>query len=174
MPILEGVGSVVAPLVTNIAGPIASGIGNAIGQGFSNILGSNTAADGDESAILGERDDSTIVDPGFAGSGPSRKLWYSTSEDYLDGYEYDDVGHMKQSDIVRQFQANIEKTALASDSGGGAFSDEAIANAARGFLRTAGRVYSQAEQQELMDEEHPQGARNLNGLDLRGTHYLEG
>ena len=79
------------------------------------------------------------------------------------------------SDIVRQFQANIGNTALGGGAiSGGGYSDDAIANAAQGFLRTAGRVYSLAEQQELMDEAHPQGARNLPGLDLRGTHYLEG
>ena len=79
------------------------------------------------------------------------------------------------SDIVAAFQRNAANSALGSGAGGGgAYSDDAISQAAQGFLRTAGRIYSLAEQQELMDEAHPQGARNLPGLDLRGTHYLEG
>lgn len=75
------------------------------------------------------------------------------------------------SDIVRQFQANIGNTALGNGSGGGSFSDAAIAQQAQGFLRTAGRVYSLAEQRDLENESHPSGARNLKDLDLTGTHY---
>lgn len=76
------------------------------------------------------------------------------------------------SDIVRQFQANIGNTALGANAGGrGGFSDAAIAEQARGFLRTAGRVYSLAEQRELEEESHPSGARNLKDLNLTGTHY---
>jgi hypothetical protein len=80
---------------------------------------------------------------------------------------YDD-----SSDIVRQFQANIGNTALGNGAGGGgSFSDAAIAEQAQGFLRTAGRVYSLAEQRDLENESHPSGARNLKELDLKGTHY---
>ena len=80
---------------------------------------------------------------------------------------YDD-----NSDIVRQFQANIGNTALGNGAGGGGnFSDAAIAQQAQGFLRTAGRVYSLAEQRDLENESHPSGARNLKELDLKGTHY---
>jgi len=80
---------------------------------------------------------------------------------------YDD-----SSDIVRQFQANIGNTALGNGAGGGGnFSDAAIAQQAQGFLRTAGRVYSLAEQRDLENESHPSGARNLKELDLKGTHY---
>ena len=76
------------------------------------------------------------------------------------------------SDIVRQFQANIGNTALGNGAGGGGnFSDAAIAEQAKGFLRTAGRVYSLAEQRDLENESHPSGARNLKELDLKGTHY---
>jgi hypothetical protein len=50
-------------------------------------------------------------------------------------------------------------------------SDDSIADNARKILRTAGRIYTLAEQRELEDEFHPRGARNLNELDLRGTHY---
>lgn len=76
------------------------------------------------------------------------------------------------NDIVRQFQAS-GGGALAG-SGGGNFGDDAIAGQARKFLaKTAGRVYSLAEQQELVDESHPNGARNKpNDDDLAGTHYV--
>jgi len=76
------------------------------------------------------------------------------------------------SDIVRQFQASGGGALNAPSSGGGSYSDDAIAAQARGLLRTAGRVYSPAEQRELEEESHVLGARNLNGLDLEGTHYL--
>ena len=81
------------------------------------------------------------------------------------------ASHEDGSDIVRQFQANIGNTALGNGAGGGSFSDAAIAEQARGFLRTAGRVYSLAEQRDLENESHPSGARNLKELDLKGTHY---
>jgi hypothetical protein len=76
------------------------------------------------------------------------------------------------NDVVRRFQAS-GGGALAT-SGGGNFGDDAIAGQARKFLaKTAGRVYSLAEQQELVDETHPQGARNKpNEDDLKGTHYV--
>lgn len=91
----------------------------------------------------------------------------------------DHGNHMKSgsydddnSDIVRSFQANIGNTALGNGAGGGGnFSDAAIAQQAQGFLRTAGRVYSLAEQRDLENESHPSGARNLKDLDLKGTHY---
>jgi LysM repeat protein len=193
MPILQDVGGAVLPMVTQTLGPIASGIGSAIGNGISGLLTAGVVADGDDSQLSNFNDDSSAVDPAFAGSGPSRKDWFSTSEewdnhhdyiDLLDEPESDLINYKVQpkqaayddgSDIVRQFQANIGNTALGGGAiSGGGYSDDAIANAAQGFLRTAGRVYSLAEQQELMDEAHPQGARNLPGLDLRGTHYLEG
>ena len=77
------------------------------------------------------------------------------------------------NDIVRQFQAS-GGGALAGSGGGGNFGDDDIAGQARKFLaKTAGRVYSLAEQQELVDESHPQGARNKpNEDDLAGTHYV--
>ena len=78
------------------------------------------------------------------------------------------------NDVVRRFQAS-GGGALANDgSGGGNFGDDAIAGQARKFLaKTAGRVYSLAEQQELIDESHPEGARNKpTNDDLRGTHYV--
>lgn len=45
---------------------------------------------------------------------------------------------------------------------------------ARRHLRVAGRQYTIAQQEELINERHPDGARNLDGLDLEGTHYVEG
>lgn len=38
--------------------------------------------------------------------------------------------------------------------------------------KVAGRQFSLREQQELINERHPLGARNLDELDLEGTHYL--
>jgi hypothetical protein len=52
------------------------------------------------------------------------------------------------------------------------FSVDDIAANAQAFLRTAGRVYSAGEQRTLEEESHPLGARNLDGLELDGTHYL--
>lgn len=76
------------------------------------------------------------------------------------------------SDVVRRFQAS-GGGALAS-SGGGSYGDDDIAGQARKFLaKTAGRVYSLSEQQELVDESHPSGARNKpTEDDLAGTHYV--
>ena len=76
------------------------------------------------------------------------------------------------NDVVRRFQAS-GGGALAND-GGGNHSDDAIAGQARKFLaKTAGRVYSLAEQQALIEESHPQGTRNKpTDDDLAGTHYV--
>jgi len=43
----------------------------------------------------------------------------------------------------------------------------------QGMRRVAGRQYSLAQQDELVNERHQLGARNLDELDLEGTHYLE-
>lgn len=98
--------------------------------------------------------------------------------------QYDD------SDIVRQFHATPGGQSLGRGGGGegassarsaamsqaasrGHFSNDDIAGAADAFLRrTAGRKYSPQEQAALMDEFHPLGARNLDGLNLEGTHYV--
>ena len=132
----------------------------------------------------------------FAGTGPDPKSWYGTSEDYVNKNEKDkrqdvtDLGddsiikytkdkpQQKASavanDVVRQFHAS-GGGALANDTsnGVGHFSDDAIAGRAQSFLKTAGRVYSLAEQEALMKESHPLGARNKpDEDDLAGTHYL--
>jgi len=74
------------------------------------------------------------------------------------------------SDIVRAFRANLDDSALGAGAGGGGRFDD-FSGAAQGFLRTAGRNYSLAEQSELIREGDKGGAGNLNSLDLRGTHY---
>lgn len=87
-------------------------------------------------------------------------------------YEPDMEREGAANDIVRQFQAS-GGGALAN-SGGGSFGDDDIAGQARKFLaKTAGRVYSLAEQRELVEESHPSGARNKpTDDDLAGTHYV--
>jgi hypothetical protein len=75
------------------------------------------------------------------------------------------------SDIVRTFQAHIGETALGAGAGQGAGRFDDFSSAAQGFLRTAGRNYSLAEQSELIREGDKGGAGNLRSLDLTGTHY---
>ena len=75
-----------------------------------------------------------------------------------------------ESDVVRSFQANLGETALGQNSRGSSRFDD-IAGAAQGFLRTAGRHFSLAEQSELIREGDKGGARNLDSLNLAGTHY---
>ena len=87
----------------------------------------------------------------------------------------EELRHLGSVDPIEKFYKSGAADALnsGSRSGGGSFSDDAIAANAQNFLmRTAGRNYSLAEQRELEDEEHHLGARNLDGLDLAGTHYL--
>ena len=79
------------------------------------------------------------------------------------------------SDPIEQFYSSgaAESLKSGSRSSGGSFSDDAIAaNASQFLMRTAGRNYSLSEQRELEEEEHHLGARNLDGLDLTGTHYI--
>ena len=84
------------------------------------------------------------------------------------GYSTDD-----DSDVVRTFQAHLGETALGAGAGQGAGRFDDLAGAAQGFLRTAGRNYSLAEQSELVREGDKGGARNLASLNLAGTHYEE-
>lgn len=74
------------------------------------------------------------------------------------------------SDLVAAFQKNAGWI-MSGETPGGAQGDGDIAGAAQAFLRTAGRNYSFAEQQELIDEGRQGAASNLKDLDLRGTHY---
>jgi hypothetical protein len=169
-PLIGEIGSAVAPAISGLA----SGLGGAL----SGLFTASAPDQPDHEAGLPAEDFGTSQQWVDANGGSHREdvddgdgdiTSYTSTRQQPKQASYDD------SDIVRQFQANIGNTALASvGGGGGAYSDDAISRAAQGFLRTAGRVYSLAEQQELIDESHPQGARNLHGLDLRGTHYLEG
>jgi hypothetical protein len=98
---------------------------------------------------------------------------YHEGEDEEDPYReasYDGHATDDSSDIVRAFQANLGDTALGAGGGGGGRFDD-ISGAAAGFLRTAGRNYSMAEQSELIREGDKGGAGNLGDLDLSGTHY---
>jgi LysM repeat protein len=169
-PLAGEIGSAVAPAISGLAGGLASGLGGLFSFGSAPDQPDHdaglpaedfgTSEEWINAHETGHREDVTDGEGDITNYTPPRQQPKQAS--------YDDT------DIVRQFQANIGNTALASVGGGGGYSDDAISQAAQGFLRTAGRVYSLAEQQELIDESHPQGARNLGGLDLRGTHYLEG
>lgn len=76
------------------------------------------------------------------------------------------------SDVVRQFQAGFTEWEVQSSVTGVDNFD--IASAAQDHLaKVAGRNYTFSEQAELMNERHPLGARNLDDLDLAGTHYLD-
>ncbi len=184
--IASGIGDAL-PGIADMAGSIASGIGSifASRQDFDDwVRYAYPTADG-------EGDLKPHTHP-FAGSGWPGPLEIGTSEEYADearrGMEdvtdyvddplsvpmdkwqkqgsYDEDG----SDIVRAFQANLGETALGSGAGGGGRFDD-IAGAAQGFLRTAGRNFSLAEQSELIREGDKGGARNLDSLNLAGTHY---
>jgi hypothetical protein len=96
-----------------------------------------------------------------------------TDDEDDDPYREASVGYSTadDSDVVRTFQAHLGETALGAGAGGGGGRFDDIAGAAQGFLRTAGRNYSLAEQDELIREGDKGGARNLASLDLSGTHY---
>ena len=193
----QGVGAA-SDIASGIGGMLpglASGIGGAISGIFSSKQDAEDWHRYAYPAGAGDDDDpKTLPHLPFAGSGNPGSLEFTTSEEYADTArkKMDDVtdlgGHdlstpmgewQKQgsydeatddnSDIVRAFQASMGGTFDAPASGGGRFDD--IAGAAAGFLRTAGRNYSLAEQSELIREGDKGGARNLDSLDLRGTHY---
>jgi hypothetical protein len=174
-------------------GGLASGIGSAISGIFSSRRDvedwhryAYPAGGGDDF------DPETLPHIPFAGSGNPGPTEYTTSEEYADKArkKMDDVTDLgddplstpmgewqKQgaydddnSDIVRAFQANLGDTALGAGGGGGGRFDD-FSSAAAGFLRTAGRNYSLAEQSELIREGDKGGAGNLRSLDLAGTHY---
>lgn len=111
------------------------------------------------------------VEDGEPGSWGGR--FKDLPDDDDDSYREASIGYSTDddSDIVRTFQAHLGDTALAPGAGQGAGRFDDIARAAQGFLRTAGRNYSLAEQSELIREGDKGGARNLDSLDLAGTHY---
>ena len=177
-------------------GGLASGIGSAI----SGIFSSRQDAEDWRRYAYPNADGEGDLEPHthpFAGSGWPGPLEFGTSEEYADEAreKHDDVTDLgddplstpmgewqKQSshdgyatddnsDIVRSFQANMGDTALGAGAGGGSGRFDDFSGAAAGFLRTAGRNYSMAEQSELIREGDKGGAGNLGDLDLRGTHY---
>lgn len=101
----------------------------------------------------------------------ARRKHYEHCSEYSDDHFRKGSLDDDASDIVRAFQANMGNTALGSGAGGGGGRFDDFSGAAAGFLRTAGRNYSMAEQSELIREGDKGGAGNLGDLDLRGTHY---
>ena len=194
---LGGAGSLAQGIggIGDMASSIGSGIGNAI-SGIGSILGSKQ--DYDEwvryaypADMDNTEDPKLLPHHPFNGSGYAGPLEVGSSQEYADkarkgmedvtDLDYDvhaDLGDLQKqssydgydddSDIVRSFQASMGGS-FDAPSGGGQFDD--IAGAAQGFLRTAGRNYSLAEQDELIREGDKGGARNLASLDLAGTHY---
>lgn len=109
------------------------------------------------------------------GRSPHREdTWRDLPDEDEDGDPYREasIGYSTadDSDIVRSFQASLGETVLGQNSRGSSRFDD-IAGAAQGFLRTAGRHFSLAEQSELIREGDKGGARNLDSLNLAGTHY---
>lgn len=187
----------IASGVGDLASGLMSGLGNFLGSKsiFSNQEDFNDFVRYAYPTADGEGDLEPHTHP-FAGSGYPGSLDFETSEDYADKArkKMDDVtdlgdGDLTQSmgewqkqssyaegtddgsDIVRAFQANLGETALGAGAGGGQGRFDDFSGAAAGFLRTAGRNYSMAEQSELIREGDKGGARNLDSLDLSGTHY---
>ena len=84
----------------------------------------------------------------FSGSGPREDLEFTTSEDYVKEHEMDDWEDLNDmGEATNPGQRNAH-------------------------LRVAGRQYTFAEQQALIDERAPGGALPFDDLDLNGTHYL--
>lgn len=171
----------------DIGSSVAQGLGGALSSGLSNIVG----AKGDGYPEFQHHE------PFNGRGGPSSYEDFGSSEDYVNENEkkhredVDDLtgdiihytkgrdkvssvdGTDDDSDIVRQFQA--QNGWLMGGGGGGnaqTAGDAEIADRAAAFLRTAGRKFTLAEQDELINESHPEGARNLASLNLEGTHYL--
>jgi hypothetical protein len=89
----------------------------------------------------------------------------------IDGGGLDTMASASEAAIVAQFQASAAARQLGGSSKGpGAAPDGSIAAAARHFLKT-GKVLSDEEAGELIAEGRGTRARNLDLLDLEGTHY---
>lgn len=101
---------------------------------------------------------------------------FGSSGDYVSEHEgpYEDLNGPEFNPVVRNGAVDEEHHArlghlLEGNSGQG---NDDIAQAAQAFLKTAGRQFTLAEQQELMDEEGLGGPIEASDLDLSGTHYL--
>jgi hypothetical protein len=77
----------------------------------------------------------------------------------------------ENADIVRQFQHSAAAAQYAG--GGGTQADGDIAAAARQYLAKTADVLPPDEAEELIREGRGMRARNLDLLDLRGTHYTD-
>lgn len=93
-------------------------------------------------------------DEPFQGSGGYQREWISSSEDYVKMHEQKYRQDVTDGDGITKY------------------TDEE-SQQKQGMRRVAGRQYSLAQQAELINERHPLGARNLDELDLEGTHYLD-
>lgn len=90
--------------------------------------------------------------------------------DFFDGGEDPNyVDPAEQEDIVASFQRNAGHLLESGSDGGGGHDD--IAAAAEAHLKVAGRHFTMAEQQELIDETDGK-PYDRSQLRLDGTHYL--
>lgn len=115
-------------------------------------------------------DDYAYGDPPAYGSGDE----YGGDENpyYVDPAEqtdWDDPLPESEADIVANFQRNASWLMGGGTEGSGGHDD--IAAAAEAHLRTAGRSFTLAEQQALIDEDDGQ-IYDPSQLRLDGTHYL--
>ena len=120
--------------------------------------------------IHGANDDYVYGEPPAYDSGDE----YGGDENpyYVDPAEqtdWDDPLPESEDDIVANFQRNAGH--LLGGGGGGSGGNDDIAAAAEAHLRTAGRNFTMAEQQALIDEDDGL-PYDRSQLDLRGTHYL--
>lgn len=134
---------------------------------------------GDEDSIDVEKE--AFLSEPFEGTGPANRDSIGSSEQYLEGEEYDDVEGPGDNPAVRNGDDVVlssfdgddpsSRSWLMEGSNGGGNDD--IAAAAAEFLRTAGRQFTMAEQQDLIDEAPSDGMPfDQASLDLKGTHYL--
>lgn len=114
-------------------------------------------------------------DDGFADFDPFSR----TAADFEDPYEVESAAVRTAAtggDFVAEFQRNFGASIMNGGSGGGGGQFDDISSSPvyqAAMQRTAGRNYSPAEQAELIREGDIGGARNLDQLQLAGTHYDE-
>lgn len=116
--------------------------------------------------IHGANDDYSYGEPPAYDSGDE----FGGGEDpfYVDPMEREDF---PEDDIVANFQRNAGW--LMGNDGGSSGGNDDIAAAAEAHLRTAGRNFTMAEQQALIDEDDGK-PYDRSQLRLRGTHYEAG